>query len=141
MRVIEGALGRVWYLPEPYLVTQAKVTEYADALAYRSPDPKLAPPTFGAILSAKTWGLLFDEEDLDLRLDRTIQVDQRFTWGRPMRVGDQVITSVRVDAVRMRENSAFITVTAHSVTVEREFLCDDTSTLLHTWPAADGTAL
>ena len=88
------------------------------------------------LLSSGAWGALFEDDELDLSLSRTVHTDQRFTWQRPLRVGDEVTATLTVDKVRSRGTSAFITVTV-ALDAGGDRVCDATSTLLHTWPAEE----
>ena len=85
------------------------------------------------MLSSVAWGAMFDDPELDLSLSRTVHTDQRFTWRRPLRVGDEVTATLRIDKLRSRGTSAFITI-AVELDAAGELLCEATSTLLHTWP-------
>lgn len=136
--ISESHLGRSYPPTVPYVVSAAKVAEFAAALgeadnpAYAGPDA-VAPPTFAVVLSSAAWGAMFDDPELDLSLSRTVHTDQRFMWRRPLRVGDQVTATLRIEKLRSRGASAFITIVVE-LDAGGERLCDATSTLLHTWP-------
>ena len=136
--ISESHLGRTYPPTAPYVVSSAKVAEFAAALgeasnpAYTGPDA-VAPPTFAVVLSSAAWGAMFDDPELDLSLSRTVHTDQRFTWRRPLRVGDEVSATLRIDKLRSRGSSAFITIVVE-LAAGGEQLCEATSTLLHTWP-------
>lgn len=138
MPISEAHVGRS-YPPTPaYAVGHAKIAEFADALgddnpAYRGPAP-VAPPTFAAILAAEAWGALFADPDLDLALHRTMHADQRFAWRRPLRAGDEVTATLRIDKVRSRGATAFVTLSVLLATPAGEEVCTATSTLVHTCP-------
>ena len=136
MRAIEDRVGFSYPPTAPYAVTSGKIREFADALgdtnpAYRGEAP-VAPPTFAAVLAAEAWNGLFADEVLDLQLRRTIHYDQRFAFARPLRAGDVVTATLTLDKVRVRGNTAFITVSV-ALTAAGERVCTATSTLLHTW--------
>lgn len=139
--ISESHIGRTYPPTAPYAVSAAKVAEFAAALgdgdnpAYGGPDA-VAPPTFAVVLSSTAWGAMFDDRELGLSLSRTVHTDQRFSWRRPLRVGDEVTATLRIDKVRARGTSAFITLTV-ALDAGGERVCDATSTLLHTWPAED----
>lgn len=137
MRAIESRVGFSYPPTAPYTVTPGKIREFASALgdpadAYRGADP-LAPPTFAAVLAADAWDGLFADAELDLSLSRTIHYDQKFAYARPMRAGDVVSATLTIDKVRVRGNTAFITLSVLLATTSGEHLCTATSTLLHTW--------
>ncbi len=132
-------IGRTYPPTAPYVVSSAKVAEFAAALgepanpAYLG-DDAIAPPTFAVVLSSAAWGAMFDDPELDLSLSRTVHTDQRFSWQRPLRVGDTVQATLSIDKVRARGTSAFITINV-ALDAAGERVCDATSTLLHTWPS------
>ena len=136
--ISESHLGRTYPPTEPYVVSAAKVAEFAAALgdatnpAYQGPQA-IAPPTFAVVLSSAAWGAMFDDPELQLSLSRTVHTDQRFVWRRPLRVGDEVTARLRIDKLRARGTSAFITIVVE-LDAGGERVCDATSTLLHTWP-------
>jgi acyl dehydratase len=136
--ISDAHVGRTYPPTAPYLVSAAKVAEFAAALgdagnpAYTGPDA-VAPPTFAAALSSAAWGAMFDDPELELSLSSTVHTDQRFTWHRPLRVGDAVTATLTIDRVRARGTSAFISITV-TLDADGERVCDAASTLLHSWP-------
>lgn len=137
MRISDSHVGRTYPPSEPYLVSREKIAEFADALgddnpAYRGPDA-LAPPTFAAVLAARAWQAMFDDAELDVALHRTIHGDQRFTWTRPLRAGDEIAATLTIASVRMRGNSAIIGVSV-DLAAGGETVCTSASTLFQTWP-------
>ncbi len=135
MRAIEERVGVQWPPTAPYPITGVKVREFARAVGEIIPDdgPVPVPPTFAAVLAMSAWDGLYNDPELDLRLDRTVHGDQRFDWRRPLRVGDEVTATLRVDKVRSRGLTAFITVSVDLATVAGELLVTASSTLVHTW--------
>ena len=136
--ISDAHVGRTYPPTAPYLVSAAKVAEFAAAVgdaenpAYSGPDA-VAPPTFAAVLSSSAWGAMYDDAELELSLSSTVHTDQRFTWHRPLRVGDAVTATLTIDRVRARGTSAFISITV-SLDAGGERVCDAASTLLHSWP-------
>ena len=140
MPISEAHLGRSYPATAPYEVSRAKIAEFAAALgddnpAYAGDDP-IAPPTFAAVLAAAAWDGLFGDPELELSLSRTVHADQRFSWRRPMRAGDQVSATLTVEKVRVRGAAAFVTIAVTLSTTEGEELCTASSTLVHTSEAA-----
>lgn len=135
--ISDAHVGRTYPATAPYFVSREKIAEFADALgddnpAYRGPTP-VAPPTFAAVLAAQAWGHLFDDPELDMKLSQTIHGDQRFEWTRQMRAGDEVTATLSIDKLRVRGDSAFVTVSV-ALDADGETVCHAISTLLHTWP-------
>ena len=137
MPINEAHVGRSYPATAPYEVSRAKVAEFAAALgdaahpAYGA-DVPVAPPTFAVVLSSAAWDAMFADPDLGLSLSRTVHVDQRFAWQRPLRVGDQVSATLTIEKVRARGATAIITIAVELATTAGEALCTATSTLMHT---------
>jgi acyl dehydratase len=117
-------------------VSRAKIAEFAAALgdgdnpAYAGADP-IAPPTFAVVLSSAAWDAMFADPDLELSLSRTVHVDQRFAWRRPLRSGDEVSATLTIEKVRARGATAIIGISVALATTAGEHLCTATSTLMH----------
>jgi len=141
MPISDAHAGRSYPATQPYQVSRAKITEFACALgdadnpAYNGEDP-IAPPTFAAVLAAAAWDGLFADPELDLALSRTVHVDQRFRWQRPLCAGDLVRAALTIEKVRLRGATAIITISVLLDTPDGEQLCTATSTLMHTQEAA-----
>jgi len=141
MPISEEHVGRTYPATEPYEVSRAKIAEFAAALgdsdnpAYAGGEA-IAPPTFAVVLSSAAWDAMFADPELALSLSRTVHVDQRFAWQRPLRAGDEVTATLRIDKVRVRGAMAIITIAVDLATTDGEALCTATSTLMHTQEAA-----
>lgn len=136
MPISEVHVGRSYPATPPYQVSRAKIAEFAAALgdsgnpAYDGDTP-IAPPTFAVLLSSSAWGALFDDPELELALSRTVHVDQRFNWARPLRSGDEVTARLAIEQVRLRGPMAIITIAVQLATTAGEDVCTATSTLMH----------
>lgn len=100
------------YPSQSYTVTAGKIAEFAAALgdenlAYQGADA-IAPPTFPVVLA--NWGAVFGDPDLGLALNRTIHVEQKFAYTRPLRAGDDVTATVTIANVRVRGAVDMVTV-------------------------------
>ena len=63
------------------------------------------------MISSRAWQQLFTDPDLELSVERIVHGDQRFTFVRPLRPGDIVIATARIDRVRLRAGSELISAT------------------------------
>lgn len=137
MSISEDHVGRSYPATAPYQVSRAKIAEFAAALgdaanpAYGGEEP-IAPPTFAVVLSSAAWDAMFADAELGLSLSRTVHVDQRFTWQRPLHAGDEVTATLTIEKVRARGATAIITIAVELGTTSGEPLCTATSTLMHT---------
>ena len=135
MPITPEHVGREYPPAPPYIVSHAKIAEFADAVgddnpAYRGDHP-VAPPTFAAVIAAQAWEALFGDEELGLALNRTMHTDQTFTFRRPLRPGDAVVAELSIEKVRNRGALDMITVLV-DLTVDGDTVCEARSTLMHT---------
>lgn len=140
MPITSEHVGRVYPPAPPYIVSHAKITEFADALlddnpAYRGDDP-VAPATFAAVIAAQAWAALFGDPELDLALNRTMHADQGFTFRRPLKPGDAVVAVLTIEKVRNRGALDMVTVLV-DLKVDGVVVCEARSTLMHTRETAD----
>ena len=138
MPVSEAHAGRQYPPTPPYEVTAAKVGEFAAALGGPGADgaDAVAPPTFAAVIAARAWQAMFDDPELGLALRRIVHGEQRFTFQRPLRVGDRVRATLTLDKVRTRGPADIITASVAVRTVDDEPVCTATATFFHSRGAA-----
>lgn len=140
MPITPDHVGRSYPPTAPYRVSRAKIAEFARALGDTNPAYQpdsldatpVAPPTFAAVIAAQAWEPFFADPDLGLALQRTVHADQSFEPVRPLREGDDVVASLRIDKVRNRGTTDLVTIVVELATVRGERLGTATSTLLHT---------
>lgn len=135
MPITPEHVGRRYPAAPAYVVSRAKIAEFATALRDDNPcyfgDDPIAPPTFAAIVAAQAWDALFGDEELGLALHRTMHADQGFTFHRPLRPGDAVVAQLSIEKVRNRGNLDMVTVLV-DLSVAGETVCEARSTLMHT---------
>ncbi|EPH07157.1 hypothetical protein HMPREF1531_00207 [Propionibacterium sp. oral taxon 192 str. F0372] len=127
--------GRRYPATKPYLVTSARIAEFAAAIgddnpAYTGEEP-IAPPTFSTLIAAQAWGALFDDPELEISLHRTMHADQRFRITRSLRTGDLVSATATIEKVRIRGNTEMITVDVALTGADGEDLGSAISQLIH----------
>ncbi len=121
--------GRSYAPGLPYVVSQAKIAEFAAALgdadnpAYQG-ENAVAPPTFAVLIANAAWENLFTDPELDLELSRTIHVDQRFEYVRPLRVNDAIQASLTIEKVRVRGGTAILLGDVVALFAHRTRQCD-----------------
>lgn len=143
MPISTDHVGRTYPVSEPYRVSRAKIAEFASALggseggdansAYRGEDP-MAPPTFAVVVAFRAWDDLFHDEELDVKLNRVVHANQSFAWQRQLREGDDITAQLRIDEIKFRGPSEWITITVDLATTEGELVCNASSTFVHSRP-------
>jgi len=136
MPITEAHAGRRYPPCNPYQVSAAKITEFATALGDDNPryrgDSPIAPPTFAAVVSAHAWDQLFGDPELGLSVDRVVHADQRYTFLRPLRAGDEVIATLSIEKVRIRAGSELVSATVEISDRAAERVCTAQATFVHT---------
>lgn len=140
MPITPEHVGREYPPAAPYVVSRAKIAEFAAALCDDNPaytgDDQVAPPTFAAVIAAQAWEALFGDEELGLALNRTMHADQSFTFHRPLRPGDEVVAQLSIEKVRNRGALDMVTLLV-DLRVDGETVCEARSSLMHTREEAD----
>ncbi|MGI3786004.1 MAG: FAS1-like dehydratase domain-containing protein [Janthinobacterium lividum] len=139
MPITPDHAGRTYAPTAPYEVTRVKIVELATALgdraAYDVSSP-VAPPTFGAVVASPAWDALFGDPELGLQLSRIVHADQQFRYVRPLRPGDVVTATLRVDKVRVRGAVEIISTSVEVHDEAEAHVLTATSTFVHTRGAA-----
>lgn len=135
MAITTEHAGRSYPATAPYRVSRAKIHEFARAIgddnpSYGGPNP-IAPPTFAFVIASTAWEAMFADPELEVRLERMIHGEQRFTYDRPLRAGDEVVGVLTLDKVRLRGPMEFITTSVDVRTVAGEHVCTVTAQLIH----------
>jgi acyl dehydratase len=140
MAIDPSLAGRV-YPPQTYEVSRETIREFADAIGdpdalYR--DPKvavargyldvIAPPTFAMLPVLRGFDQLV--ADLGVTYAQVIHVNQRFVHARPIRSGDQLLTTTTLDTVRSAVGNDLLGIRCEIASESGEPVCTASATLL-----------
>ena len=114
--------GMVWKYPDTFVVGREQVRQYAkavksldpathdeDAAAELGHDALIAPPTFASIFAVMIQNHFFQHVDVGLETMQIVQVDQKFTFHRPIKVGDALTGTMHVESVVERFGADIVT--------------------------------
>lgn len=148
MPINTAYIGRSLPPAEPYEVSREKIREFAESIGDSNPayssveaaqamgyDDVIAPPTFAIVLAMRLHHDLVHDPDLGLDYSRVVHGEQQFVHHRPIRAGDVLVGTPRVDDIKSRAGNDMLTWSAEIATTEGEPVCRLTSTLV-----ARGTA-
>jgi acyl dehydratase len=136
MAVDNDLVGRTFPPTEPYTVTREKVLEFAQATGSDF-DGRTAPVTFPIVVAFAAMTALMEDPEVGIVLHNVVHGEQRFTYGRPVVVGDRLSAALTVDSLR-QVGGADIIGTRSEITDERgEPVCTAFATLVH---RAEGAA-
>ena len=114
--------GMVWQYPEPFVVGREQIRQYANSIKADDPasvDPEAAAAlgydglvaslTFVSIIAVMTQRHFFQHVDVGFETMQIVQVDQKFTFLRPILEGDSVIATMYIDSVVERFGADIVT--------------------------------
>ncbi|HEX2361533.1 MAG TPA: MaoC family dehydratase N-terminal domain-containing protein [Jiangellaceae bacterium] len=138
---IDASLAGQVYPPQAYEVSREKIREFADALGDRSPlyrdATAAAERGYLDVIAPLTFAMLpvlrgFDQlvEELGVTYAQVIHVSQRFVHARPIRAGDQLLTTTTLESVRSAAGNDLLGVRCEIAAESGEPVCTATATLL-----------
>ncbi len=122
--------GMVWRYPDCFVVGREQVRGFARAVKCNDPasfseeaaaelgyDNLIAPLTFVSIFAKLVQDDFFRNVDVGMETMQIVQVDQKFIYRRPVRVGDKLFARMEIHSVNERFG-ADIVVTKNTCTNE-----------------------
>ena len=126
-------IGRIYPATQPYVVSRAKIAEFADAVGDDSPVYRdveaaaalgypdvIAPPTFATIVTLEAAYAVVHDPALGLDWTRVVHGDQRYVYDRPLRAGDEITVVVTVESIRSMAGNDMIVLRGDVATVQGE---------------------
>jgi hypothetical protein len=112
----EGLAGKRY--PEVRVeVDPAQVRAFAHVLGERE---GFVPPTFATVPELAGLAQVIADPELALDFSRVVHVEQSYEWRRPLRAGDILRCRPRIEAVRTRGDTGFLTIVSEIVDAEGE---------------------
>jgi acyl dehydratase len=112
----------VWKYPDKFVVGREQIRQYAnsikamdpashdeDAAAHLGHDSLIAPPTFMSIFAVMIQNHFFKHVDVGLETMQIVQVDQKFLFHRPIKVGDELDGTMYIQTVDERFGADIVT--------------------------------
>lgn len=135
--------GRTYPATSPYEVGVEKIREFADAIGDPNPAYRdraaaralghadvVAPPTFPFVLTFKASRAIIDDPDLGIDYSRVVHGEQRFSYSRPVRAGDELTVVVTLDSIRSAGGHDMVTSRSEVSTTAGEHVVTALSTLV-----------
>jgi len=133
MALEASLVGRTYPPSRVYEVSREKIREFADAIGdtspvYRDPDAAkahgypdvIAPPTFPIVFSLDAALAAAADPEVGIDYARVVHGEQKFSYSRPLRPGDRLVTTVEIIAARTMAGSDMLTLSCSSATEEGE---------------------
>jgi acyl dehydratase len=119
----------------PYVVSAAKVAEFATATQWRGAG---VPPTFPILLLNDA--MLAFLADVGASLERIVHGEQRFAYQRPIVVGDELTATLRVASLRSLGGADVIGTVSTITDASGQVVCEAKATLVHSGATEEGAA-
>ncbi|MET4430741.1 (3R)-hydroxyacyl-ACP dehydratase subunit HadC [Mycolicibacterium sp. 624] len=114
--------GMIWKYPDTFVVGREQVRQYARAVKSMDPatvdeaaakemghDSLVAPLTFISIFAVMIQNHFFANVDIGMETLQIVQVDQKFLFHRPIKVGDALTGTMHVESVTERFGADIVT--------------------------------
>jgi hypothetical protein len=119
-----------------YPTVQVEVTHerLADFRAVFGQD-RGVPPTFATTVEFMAFAQVAADPELALDFTRVVHGGQEFEHRRPMREGEVLDATIRVDSIRVKGTNGFLVVVTDIVDTAGELVCTAKSTMVERAPA------
>jgi acyl dehydratase len=92
------------------------------------------PPTFATAAEFAALPQVLGDPVLGLDFTRVVHGSQEYTYARPVREGETLEARARIDSIRHRGGTGFLTIVIELVDVEGQIVCTARSQLLERGP-------
>ena len=127
MPVDPSLVGREFPAPAPLVVSAERVSAFAASVG--QPDDGAVPPTFPIVLAFDAMQAFLDAEQVDLH--RIVHGEQRFTYERPLREGDELSATLTVTGLRQIGGADIIATASEIRDAAGDLVCTGKATLVH----------
>ena len=127
MPIDDALVGRTFPPTPAHEVTADSVATFAAAIG--ASDTATVPPTYPIVVTfAALEGFLAAEQ---FELSRIVHGDQKFSYHRPVVVGDELTATLRVKGVRSIGGNDIISTASDITDASGVVVCTSTATILH----------
>jgi N-terminal half of MaoC dehydratase len=130
MAVDASLAGRTFPPTPPYAVSEERVVEFAEATesVYEG---DAAPVTFPIVVAFRAMTALLEDPSVGISLHRVVHGEQRFTYTRPVVVGDTLVATLTVDTLRQIGGADIIGTRSEIADADGHPVCTAFATLVH----------
>ncbi|MFC6154069.1 FAS1-like dehydratase domain-containing protein [Nocardioides yefusunii] len=131
MPLDQSLVGRTFPATAPHAVTEASVASFAQATggSGSTPSGDAVPPTYPIVLAFEAMQTFLDAERVELH--RIVHGEQRFTYARPVAVGDVLTAQLEVVSLRTIGGNDLIGTSSAVTDADGQLVCTATATLVH----------
>ena len=123
--------GRSFAATAPFEVTDEHVASFAAATGtpYQPGDP--APATYPIVIAFAAMQQLMSDPTVGIELHHVVHGQQKFTYERPVRVGDRLVAELTVTGLRRLAGTDIIATSSRITDEHGELVCVASATLVH----------
>ena len=93
-----------------FQVTEQSIRDYMEAVGdVREEGELIAPPTYAMVYGFDAFWQLWTDQEVALDTAHLLHAEQSFSFHRPVRAGDRLITTGRITAINPRGDMEFVT--------------------------------
>ncbi|AKU17850.1 MaoC family dehydratase N-terminal domain-containing protein [Luteipulveratus mongoliensis] len=135
--------GRAYPPTPPYVVSRAKIREFADAVGAQDPVHRdvdaarakgyadvVAPPTFLVSVAQQGEGAAIIDPEAGIDFSRLVHGEQKFIHHRPAVAGDEITAATTIDRIRQAGGHSMVTLTTSITDAHGEAICTATSLMV-----------
>ena len=143
MAINPAYAGKTYEPSAPYEVSRVKIAEFATAIGEESPlcrdkeaavkagyPDVIAPPTFAIVISSAGASATVRDPELGVNYAMVVHGEQTFTYTRPLRAGDVVVTQTTIEQIRSIGKHTSLTMRTEVTTTDGEHVCTARNTLV-----------
>jgi acyl dehydratase len=126
MPIDASLVGREFPPSRPFVVTEEEVAAFASATGTRS---ARVPATFPIVVTFRALLDFLEREQVEL--SRIVHGDQKFSYERPVRIGDELSAQLTVTGLRQIEGTDILRTTSTITDADGELVCTTGATIVH----------
>ncbi len=143
MAVNADFAGRVYPPTDPYRVPAERIIAFAEAVGASHPvhlDSEtarmrgyadvIAPPTFAVAIAQECEAQYIADPAAGIDFSRVVHAEQKFAHHRPIVAGDEIVSTLHVDALRQAAGHSMITTRTELAHVDGSPVCTATSMIV-----------
>jgi N-terminal half of MaoC dehydratase len=92
------------------------------------------PPTFATTVEYEAFVQVLDDQELALDFAHVVHGSQEFTHARPMRAGEQLVATIRIESIKVKGANGFLTLVTDMVDADGDLVCTARSTMVERRP-------
>ena len=94
------------------------------------------PPTFATAAESAAFSQVLGDANLGLDFTRVVHGSQEYEFRRPLREGETVSVHARIETIRQKAGSGFVTIATDLIDADGDLVCTARSQMIERGPGA-----